>query len=430
MIEFTVRVDRTLYLQRNETKIDALLTVTTNSRGSAGPGPGTYAEVIIIDCSGSMAYPNTKIAAARRAAAAAVDALQEGAHFAVIAGTGHARPVYPRDGMAVASNDTRGKAKEAISRLSADGGTAMGSWLRLARTLLARRPEAVRHAIMLTDGRNESETAQQFADAVEACEGHFQCDCRGIGKGWVAADLRLVATRLLGTASPVVDPAGLVDDFRAVVRRAMSRAVNEVSLRVWTPRGATVQLLKQTAPTIEDLTGRGVRSDALAIDYPTGAWGLETRDYYVVIDGLRPIVADQPSRAGRVGMVVGGTELDSAGVRVQWTDDPYLFTEISERVAESTGQLELARAIQEGIAALRAGDTPKAEAALGPAVRLAHQSGNQRKLRELGRLVEIQDPVAGEVRVRSGVTAYDLEVSELQSWQSRDVGAPDEEIGP
>ncbi|MBL7489986.1 VWA domain-containing protein [Frankia sp. AgW1.1] len=427
MIEFAVRVDQTLYVPQDETKTDALVTVTTSSNGAGGPGPGAFAEVIIVDCSGSMAFPRTKIAAARQAAGAAVDALQEGAHFAVIAGTALARFVYPREGMAVASSDTRGQAKAAISRLSADGGTAMGNWLRLADSLLARRPEAIRHTIMLTDGKNESETAQQFAEAVAACEGHFQCDCRGIGEGWVAADLRLIASRLLGTASPIVDPAGLVDDFRTAVRRAMGRAVNEVSLRVWTPRGARVDLLKQTAPTIEDLTDRGVRVDALTVDYPTGAWGLEARDYYVVIDGLRPIVADTPSSAGYVAVMAGGVELSAAEVEVQWTEDANLFTEISERVAESTGQIELARAIQEGIAALRADDIPTAEARLGLAVSLAYQSGNERKLSELGRLVEIPDSALGAVRVRSDVTDHDMEVSEVLSVHSREVGSTAQE---
>jgi hypothetical protein len=426
MIKFAVDVDQTMYLPPRGTEVDAVLTVTTSSDGQIGPEAMEFAEVIIIDCSGSMASPRTKISEARHAAAAAVDSLRDGTHFAVIAGTASAEPVYPKVGMAVASASTRREAKTAVAQLHANGGTAMGAWLRLADKLLRAQPAAVRHAIMLTDGKNESETPARFAAAVEACEGHFQCDCRGIGKGWVAADLTTIASRLLGTALDVAAPAHLVEDFRDVVRRAMGKVVNEVSLRVWVPRGASVKVLKQTYPTIEDLTNRAVRVDDSTADYPTGAWGSEKRDYYVGIGGLDPIIADRPSRASRINLVAGGAELASATVLAQWTDDPGLFTEVSRKVAESTGQLDLALAIQKGTAALRADDLPTATAELGEAVRLAHQSGNQPKLDLLRRLVDVLDPAAGKVRLRADLTVHDIEVSDLRSKWTRTIERPQE----
>ncbi len=81
-----------------------------------------------------MDYPPAKLAEARAATAAAVDVISDGTSFAIIAGTSTAWPVYPPDGsMAIASERTRGEAKSALRQLRANGGTAIGQWLRLAR---------------------------------------------------------------------------------------------------------------------------------------------------------------------------------------------------------------------------------------------------------------------------------------------------------
>ena len=49
----------------------------------------------MIDCSGSMANPPTKMAAAKTATATAIDTLRDGVEFAVIAGRADATMVYP-----------------------------------------------------------------------------------------------------------------------------------------------------------------------------------------------------------------------------------------------------------------------------------------------------------------------------------------------
>ena len=92
----------------------------------------------MVDCSGSMDYPPTKMRNARDATAAAIDTLRDGVHFAVIAGTHVAKEVYPAGGrLAVADATTRDQAKQALRKLSAGGGTAIGTWLRLADRLLS-----------------------------------------------------------------------------------------------------------------------------------------------------------------------------------------------------------------------------------------------------------------------------------------------------
>src|SRR2546430_17329822 len=90
--------------------------------------------------------------------------------------------VYPTStGLAVADEVTRAAAKARIRRLGAHGGTAIGRWLRLAGRLLATRPDAIGHAILLTDGRNESEPRADLDAAVAACGDRVTVDCRAIG---------------------------------------------------------------------------------------------------------------------------------------------------------------------------------------------------------------------------------------------------------
>ncbi len=57
----------------------------------------------MIDCSGSMADPPTKMSEAKRATAAAIDTLRDGVAFAVVAGRNDAVMAYPRPARLVAA---------------------------------------------------------------------------------------------------------------------------------------------------------------------------------------------------------------------------------------------------------------------------------------------------------------------------------------
>ncbi len=99
--------------------------------------------------------------------------------------------------------------------LDASGGTAIGSWLNAASTLFSEVEATQRHAILLTDGKNESEHASVLDRAVEAAQGVFQCDCRGVGADWDVNELRDIASALLGTVDIIPEPERMADDFRA-----------------------------------------------------------------------------------------------------------------------------------------------------------------------------------------------------------------------
>lgn len=326
--QFAVDIYQNEYLPEGGREVNAIVTVTATGGGTLGGLPlgaqsptGMYgtapdaAVVIMVDCSGSMDSPPTKMQNARDATAAAIDTIRDGVAFAVIAGTHAAYEVYPADGrLAVADPATRHQAKQSVGKLAADGGTAIGSWLWLADELLATVDVPIRHGILLTDGRNEHEEPGALRAVLDACAGRFTCDARGVGTDWEVKELAEVASALLGSVDIVADPSGLSDDFRQMMENAMGKGVADVALRVWTPQGSKVKWVKQVAPTVEDLTLRSTEAGPRAGDYPTGSWGDESRDYHVCIQVPRSEVGEE-MLAGRISLVIPqprGTSRSSA----------------------------------------------------------------------------------------------------------------------
>ncbi|MDH6215777.1 vWA domain-containing protein [Streptomyces pseudovenezuelae] len=433
--QFSVDVYQNEYLPADGNEVNAIVTVTATGGGTIGspvaapqlyaPGQGPSAAVaIMVDCSGSMDYPATKMRNARDATAAAIDTLRDGVHFAVIGGTHVAKEVYPGGGsLAVADSATREQAKQALRKLSAGGGTAIGTWLRLADRLLSSADVAIRHGILLTDGRNEHESPEDLKAALDSCAGRFTCDARGVGTDWEVKEVTAIASALLGTADIVADPAALASDFTRMMEKAMGKEVADVALRVWTPVGTTIKFVKQVAPTVEELTGRRTEAGPRAGDYPTGSWGDESRDYHVCVEVPRAGIG-QEMLAARVSLVVpqpdGSTQnLGAQGlVRAMWTDDMAASTSINPQVAHYTGQAELAQAIQQGLDLRKAGDFDGATAKLGRAVQLASDSGNADTAKLLAKVVDVVDAATGTVRLKAKVESADEMTLETRSTKT------------
>ncbi len=409
MTTFTAETYQNEYLAAGADEVNAVVTVTASgSTGTnAAAGGSGAAEIIIIDISGSMNYPPAKLRAAQQATAAAIDCIRDGVGFAVIAGTKLAHQVYPGSGPLVPANAvTRAEAKAAVGSLKAQGGTAIGAWLYLANQLFAAGPSVINHAILLTDGKDESETVEELDQVLALCDGRFQCDCRGVGTDWVVSELRKVSSALLGSVDIVADPAQLAADFTAMIDHAMGKATADVSLRLWTPQTASVQFVKQVAPVIEDLTARGRPVNERTSDYPTGAWGDESRDYHVALS-VRPGNLGDEMLAGRISLVVGDQVVSQALIRAIWTEDAELSTRINRAVAHYTGQAELAQVIQEGLEARKAGDDATATVKLGRAAQLAAESGNDATTKLLAKVVDVEDAATGTVRLKRKVDDAD-----------------------
>lgn len=421
---FSLSVSQNRYLSTEDDEMDAVLTVSAQGVVGGGAAP-EVAQVIAIDCSGSMAFPRNKMAAAQRATSAAIDALRDGALFAVIEGTHDARVVYPAGPRLIAATQkTRRDAKNAVRLLKAGGGTSMGEWLELARSLLSGHPTAVRHVIMLTDGQNNPGDSKLDHELPE-CSRVFTCDARGVGADWDKRDLLRIAEALHGTADAVRRPEDLVADFEAMTRTAMEKVIPEARLVVSTTTRSSVDFLRQTFPTEAALVGDPLGERKTA--FPTGSWGAETREFFLRLGvSSAGVSLNHDVRVARVDLEVrkpGSTEFvqvcDPALVVAQWTNDLKLSSVIDPKIAHVTRQTELGEAVTAGCDAHDADDLDAAARHWGRAVALASSLGNDKVLNRLLRLVDvIGDPADGNVRIRSGLTPEELLYAGMSSVMS------------
>lgn len=407
MAQFSADVFQNEYLSEGATDVHAVVSVACSGAGTVASSSGEAAEVLIIDTSGSMDMPPSKIAAARRAGKAALGEIVDGTWFAVVSGHTVAQMVYPKHpGLAKMTDVTRGEAMQAVERLRSGGATGIGGWVIAATQLFAQVPNAQKHAILLTDGKIEGEPAGTLDQALVQARGVFQCDCRGIGSDWEVEELRKIADALLGTVDIVAKPEELEADFEAMMRTSMSRGVADARLRVWAPQGSEVLFVRQVAPTVEDLTPKAVRISPLVIEVPTGAWSDESRDYHVSV--RVPVAPVGNERlAARVEVVVADQVLAKGLVKAIWSLDTNLTTRIDPAVAHYTGQAQLADTIQRGLAAKSSGDDRTATVLLGQAAKLAHDSGNESTTRLLAKVVDVVDVEAGTVRLKAQVDRAD-----------------------
>ncbi|MGB2768040.1 MAG: VWA domain-containing protein [Propionicimonas sp.] len=411
MAEFTSAVYQNEYLPDGGTDVNAIVTVTCTAAGSAGQtGRGAAGEIIIVDTSGSMGQANMN--AAKQAAMAALDHILDGTYFAVVAGNHKAYLAYPMvqagAGMVRMDSRTRAEARRAISFFRADGGTAMGTWLTLAKALFASVGTlANKHVILLTDGENHNETQSQLDHAIAGAVGQFQVDARGVGIDWKVAEIRKISQALLGTVDIIPNPHQLGPAFAELMRTAMARGVASADLRVWIPQGAQLQFVRQVSPTVEDLTHRGTPVNQLTMSYPTGSWGDEERDYHISIR-LAAKSIGQEQLAARVQLAIGNEVLTQGLVKAKWSADTNLTAQINPEVAHYTGQTELAQVIQEGLAAKDAGDEATATTKLGRAVQLATETGNVEATSKLRKVLDIADARTGTVRLKKTVDKADV----------------------
>ena len=422
MADFTAQVFQNEYLPAGGNTVDAVITVNSAQGTETGSSQGLL-EVIIVDMSGSMNEDGgAKVRAAKAATAVAIDALDDGVEFAIIAGTDRAMQIYPHTGTATSDPQNRNEAKKTVKRMRADGGTAIGTWLRLAAGIHASRPDLIRHSLLLTDGKNQHESDQVLRASIDACVGLFQCDCRGLGVDWNVDELRLIANALLGTVDIIPSPSEMEAEFERIIANLMKKQVADVALRLWSPKGANIEFLKQVSPNIDDLTPRAIAVDALTDDFPLGAWGgEESRDYHLRVKIPAGTVGDERLGA-RVMLALDGHAEPIALVRAIWTNDENLSTRINREVAHYTGQAELADAIHDGLAARAAGDDDAATMKLGRAVQLAHETGNEASVRLLQKVVDVDDPKTGTVRLRKQVDDADAMALDVRSTRTVRVG--------
>lgn len=419
---FNAQVFQNEYLPSGANEVHAIMTVSAAEDVSSTVTQGRLFG-IICDASGSM--EGQKIYAARDAIIKLIHLLPADCGFFVIAGSETARLIAP---LALATPDAKHIAIDRVRHITAEGGTMISRWLLEAHRQFQLAPNTIHQALLLTDGQNEPEDEPFFLPSLQQVEGSFQCDCRGVGTDWKVDQLRLISHKLLGTTDMIASPLQIEADFRNILSNALSKSVSDVYIRLWTPQGSRVKYCKEVSPHLVDLTASAQQRKPLTRDYATGAWAKgESRDYHFCIE-VQPGTVGDEVLAGRASLVsiAKGTETKFAEGRILaiWTDDDAKSTKINRVVAHYTGQAELAQSIQDGLEAHHRGETERATVLLGRAVQIAHDSGNEATAKLLRKVVDVEDPATGTVRLKRSVSKEDEMMLETRSTKTTRVVRP------
>lgn len=354
MADFTVQAHYEKNPSRASRQVTVMLQLTADAGAAhTGAGGGAYiAETIVLDRSGSMAYPRTKLQAAQEAACAAVDILPDGTMFAVLEGTSTARMVYPKEDLLVPLSDrTRADTKSAVRALRPSSqGTVIGSWLDKARELLEPYEHLIRHATLLTDGRNQHQDRADLDRAIEACRGVLSCDARGIGTDWDPDELLHIVEALHGTAPALSSIDDLTADFTDVMHELTGRAVPAVTLRVRCGRGVTLADAEQSHPLLMDMKQHVTAGNGRSVDFALGPWKDEIREY-VLRFAADPEAAPDGSghRIAAVELLTGPDDTPIPGTRT-FVDVRWIDMVLPKTAIETQHELrrELARLIRSG----------------------------------------------------------------------------------
>jgi len=418
-MEFKVEVFQNPYLSVDGKRADAIFSVTSHSTASQLVRKQLI-EGLILDTSGSML--GERVASMKDAVKKVVATLDPMCWFFIVGFGTSAHLIMPLSKGTAANKEL---ASSRVSAIEPRGTTVMSAAFACARQEFEKMPERIRHGLFLTDGMNNLDDEPQLDAELIKSDGVFQCDCRGVGTDWNPKQLQKIARRLLGTAMIIPEPAGIAADFYEAMRNAMERQVSNVRIRLWMPKSSRLIAIKQMSPEILDLTERGKAADPQFIDFPTGAWGKELRDYHIAIE-VPPGMPGDEMLAGRVSLVYedGGQEIASppGSIVAAWTDDEALSARMNAHVAHYTGQDELAEAIQKGLEYREKGYFDVATKLLGKAAKIAAESGNEETMRRLAKVVDIIDAKDGTVRLRKFVAkadAMDLDMASTRTARTK-----------
>ncbi|MGC0319251.1 serine/threonine-protein kinase [Kitasatospora acidiphila] len=355
------------HLPPDAAEANAILTVSGTDAGSpdlAAAAPRSL--VLLLGLSADL--PDADFLAVRRGVAEAIDGLDDGVSFAVVAGSEYARMLYPDSMRLVRANAvTKAEARAALGQLEPVGAAAFGRWIRLADRLFAAHADTVRTAILLADQDAAAESAEELAAALASSAGRFTCHARGIGTNWKVSQLRSVASALSGTLDIVAEPAAateqgsLAHDLASIIDGTRQAFARDLALRISMPSGVRVGFFKQIAPGIEDLTDRGIPVGPGTVEYPIDVAGNASCDFHLSL-AIPPGHIGDSFRAAELSVVLlppagDGQTLARQPVLVVRTQD-LTAEQVSPGVARYTGQEELARAIAEGLTARLRGEDP------------------------------------------------------------------------
>ena len=119
--------------------------------------------------------------------------------------------------------------------------------------------------------------------------------------------------------------AGRVDAVVWVRPDGLGEDGADVSLRVWTPRGARIAVLREVAPATGDMLPGAVRLDQRTHEFAAGRWTDCAREYELTVV-LEPRGDGDRILAARVAVIAGGEVAGRALIAVTWTADDALLS--------------------------------------------------------------------------------------------------------
>ncbi|MDR1790882.1 MAG: VWA domain-containing protein [Propionibacteriaceae bacterium] len=299
------------FLPVGGTDINAI--VAFDPGADAPPAIGAAAEIIVVDGSVSMKpHLDTLLAAAETA----IKLLDPGSQFAVLVGTHRAKVLCP---LKPVNEGTQNDAVKALRALTPEGGTAMGTWLKLAaQVFTVGQAPAPRHVLLIGDGGNRNELPEQFLKALQDVTGQFSADCLDIGADPEPGDLRYrLATALGGQLiNPITDPQQLENVLTMALRR-FSPALASPTLRLWLPVGTELLYLKQVSPDVTELPPPTEITTYLH-DYPLRWTESAVHEYHL---GIRvpPSSVGKEQLAARLELRSGHKLLANAQIQARWS---------------------------------------------------------------------------------------------------------------
>ncbi|WP_405019892.1 serine/threonine-protein kinase [Kitasatospora sp. NBC_00070] len=354
--ELGIEVFQNEYLPPDATEVNAIVRIS-----GGAPRPEDLAVAaprsLVFLLGLSAALPEADFRAVRERVADAVEGLDDGVAFAVVAGAEYARMLYPDTMRLVRANaTTKAEARAALADLEPSGAAAFGRWIRLADRLFTAHAETVRTAILLTDLEATAESPDELAAALAASTGRFACHARGLGTAWSVGQLRAVTSALAGTLDIVAATAGptaeksLARELATVIDATRQPYARNLALRVGLPPGAGVRSVKQVTPVVEDLTDRGQPVGPGTVEYPVDVPGNGACEYHLVLDAP-PGRAGERLEAAELTVVLlppagDGRTLARVPVLAVLADGP---DRPSPHLARYADRADLARAIREGL---------------------------------------------------------------------------------
>ena len=286
MATFTADVFQNEYLPEGSTEVHAVVSVTCADAGAAGrTGQGEAAEMILIDTSGSMDMPSAKIVAAREPPRWPWTRSPTGRCSPWSRGTPGTQMHLPVPAEARRMDPTsRAEAQRpGRSRSAPSGATTIGAWINSIRELFQGASASQSHAILLTDGKQEGSRRPSsigLSRRPRACSSATAVAWATTGRSTNSDASR---PRCWGRSTSSPNPTDMEADFEQIIRDRWAGGWPKRSCASGRPRAREILFVRQVAPTLEDLSDRAVPVTNLIREYPTGAWGDESRDYHVAV---------------------------------------------------------------------------------------------------------------------------------------------------